>query len=808
MSTSDSQPVRASIARGSIDRALLTWILMLACLLGGIWGFLTIGRLEDPAFTIKTAVVSTGYPGASAAEVAREVSEPLESAIQQMDEIDTISSINMPGVSIITVEIQSTYGGDELPRIWTTLRHRVADAARHLPNGVSQPLVNDSYGDVFGIMFAVTAEGFSDAERHQIATFLRRELLAVDGVADVEIAGLPEEAIFVEPELATAVVQGIPPNTLVSAITTATSLGDAGSLDRDGSRTLLQSPEGSESVGEIAGLTIGVGGEVLNLADFARVYRGRVDHPDQIIRIDGVEAFTLAVAGLATENIVDVGQRVDARLRELESEIPYGVDLHPVYQQHVVVDEASRAFLVNLAMSVAIVVGVLALTMGWRAAIVVGTTLLLTVVGTLFFMGMFGIEMERISLGALIIAMGMLVDNAIVVAEGMQMQMRHGQSSRDAAADVGGKTQIPLLGATVIGIMAFAGIGLSPDATGEFLFSLFAVIGISLMLSWVLAITVTPLMGHYFFQRAAEGEAGDAYGGAIYRAYGGLLRAALKVRWLVVAALAAITAICFVGFGQISQQFFPDSNTPMFYAHYLLPQGADIHHTAADMEVVEEWLLERPEVVSVATFVGQGASRFILTYEPELPRPTYGHLIIRTETRDQIPELRRDLDAFAAEHLPDGEFRTRRMVFGPGGGAPIEVRFSGPDATVLRQLAAEAEARMAAASDLLIHLRTDWREPELVLRPVYATDRAQTAGITRDNIADSLLFATDGSSAGVYREGDRLIPIVVRQDRSNWAGLHDQVVYSASAEQFIPLLQVIDGFRAEIQDTRIHRRDR
>ena len=226
MSTSDSQPVRASIARGSIDRALLTWILMLACLLGGIWGFLTIGRLEDPAFTIKTAVVSTGYPGASAAEVAREVSEPLESAIQQMDEIDTISSINMPGVSIITVEIQSTYGGDELPRIWTTLRHRVADAARHLPNGVSQPLVNDSYGDVFGIMFAVTAEGFSDAERHQIATFLRRELLAVDGVADVEIAGLPEEAIFVEPELATAVVQGIPPNTLVSAITTATSLGD------------------------------------------------------------------------------------------------------------------------------------------------------------------------------------------------------------------------------------------------------------------------------------------------------------------------------------------------------------------------------------------------------------------------------------------------------------------------------------------------------------------------------------------------------------------------------------------------------
>lgn len=794
------------IARASIDRPVTTWIIILVCLFGGIWGFFSLGRLEDPAFTIKQAVVVTQYPGASAEQVMTEVTEPLEAAIQGMGEVDTITSINRPGVSRIDVEVRSTYDGEELPAIWTDLRNKITDAALALPEGVGKPFVNDSFGDVFGIFFAVTAEGFDDAERHALATFLRRELLAVDGVADVDVQGLPEEAIFVEPDLALTAHRNISPQAVIGALASANSVAPAGTIREGGTSLQIQTPDGSDSVSEIAGLTVGVGGETLNLIDIAKVSRGRKVDPEQIIRHNGAEAFTLGIAGLGAENIVEVGNRVDARIAELMADIPFGVSLHPIYRQHVVVDEASTDFLVNLAMSVVIVVVVLGIFMGPRAAVVVGTTLLLTVVGTLLFMAIFSIEMERISLGALIIAMGMLVDNAIVVAEGMQTAMHRGRSSRKAATEAASKTQIPLLGATVIGIMAFAGIGLSPDATGEFLFSLFAVIGISLLLSWVLAVTATPLLGHYFFKVGKDGAA-DAYSGPVFRAYGWTLRLALRLRWLVILLLIGVTVACYWGFGQVRQQFFPNSNTPIFFVHYKLPQGTPIATTAQRMELLESWLSERQDVTAYSTFVGQGATRFLLTYTSESANPSYGHLIIRAETLEAIPPLQADIESFAAENLPEGEFRTTRLVFGPGGSAPIEVRFSGSDPRILRDLADKAARVLDDTSPNILLPRINWREQELVLKPVYATDRAQTAGISRDDVANVLKGATDGTTAGVYREGDRQIPIIVRTAPDAGLSVMDQVVVSSSGT-VIPIEQVLDGMRYETQNTLIHRRDR
>ncbi|NKW91994.1 efflux RND transporter permease subunit [Rhodobacteraceae bacterium R_SAG9] len=796
-----------NIARGSIDRPIYTWMIILIFLIGGAVSFLNLGRLEDPAFTIKQAVVVTQYPGATSEQVAIEVSEPLESAIQKMEEVDYITSINQPGVSQIDVHIKSTYDGNELPEVWTRLRARVADAGRHLPTGVSTPLVNDSFGDVFGIFLGVTAEGFSDAEKHELATFLRRELLTVDGVADVEIQGLPEEAIFVEPDLALSVNQNISLNAIAGAIANADAVNAAGTVTIDGARTRIMRPDGSDTVSEIAGLSLGQDGKVVNLVDTSRVFRDRVDNPRQIIRFNGEEAFTLGVAGIATENIVVVGKRVDEKLAQMASDIPAGVELHPIYQQHVVVEKASNDFLVNLAMSVAIVVAVLAIFMGWRAAVVVGVTLFLTVVGTFLFMGLFSIEMERISLGALIIAMGMLVDNAIVVAEGMQISMLQGKNSREAADEASGKTQIPLLGATIIGIMAFAGIGLSPDATGEFLFSLFAVIGISLLLSWVLALTVTPMLGHYLFKQVKGGE-GDAYGGLIFRMYGASLRLALKLRWLVIVGLIAVTAVCYAGFGLMKQQFFPDSNTPLFFVHYKLQQGTPISTTSDQMAVLEEWLDERDDVVSYATFVGQGATRFMLTYESEKANPSYGHIIVRAENLEAIPPLQKDLEAFGAEALPEGEFRTKRLVFGPGGGDPIQVRFSGSDPVVLRQLATQAAEVLTQTTEDITSVRTNWREQELVIKPIYATERAQTAGVDREDIADMFQFATDGLTTGEFRENERLIPIILRRQADGVFGLVDQVVYSTTSNSFVPVEQMVDGFVHETQNTLIHRRDR
>ena len=793
------------IARFSINRPLYTWIVMLICLLGGIWGFANLGRLEDPAFTIKTAIVVTQYPGASAEEVALEVTEPLESAIQKMGEIKDIESMNQPGLSWITVNMQDTFDGTELPAIWTKLRNRVAEA--RLPSGATVPFVNDSFGDVYGLYYAVTAPGFSDAEIYELSTHLRRELLLVDGVSDVALAGVPNEVIYVEPDLALSSSLGIPPAAMVGAMSSANEVVDGGALQGTDGRTLLQRPAGSDSVSEIAALSVGVGGQVINLADFSHIYRAREADPDLIIRHNAQEAFTLGVAGIATENIVEVGKRVDAKLDELRAGLPMGISVQSIYRQHAVVEEASNAFLVNLAMSVGIVVAVLAVFMGWRAAIVVGSTLLLTVVGTLFFMALGAIEMERISLGALIIAMGMLVDNAIVVAEGMQIAMRHGKSSRDAATEAASKTQIPLLGATVIGIMAFAGIGLSPDATGEFLFSLFAVIGISLLLSWVLAITATPLLGHYFFKRGAEGTS-DGYDGAMFRGYAAVLRASLKLRWLVIVALVVGTAVCYALFGQIKQQFFPDSNTPLYFVHYKLPQGSSIHQTSGSLAVLEDWLVEREDVEAVTAFAGQGASRFMLTYQSEDPNPSYGHLIVRVRTLEVIEAEMDALEAYAATALPQGEFRVKRLAFGPGGGAPIEVRFSGRDPNVLRDLADEAMARMQAASDNILNPRQDWRERELVLRPLYAEERAQDAGISRTDITEILQFATEGTSGGTFRERERQIPIVIRMPRDSELALADHMIYSDSGGTLVPLQQVIDGFTFEPQDTLLHRRDR
>ncbi len=794
-----------NIARLSIDRPILTWIIILGCLLGGIWGFFSLGRLEDPAFTIKTAVVVTQYPGSDAQQVAREVSEPIESEIQKMAEVKEVRSMNQPGLSWITVDMKDQYDGTELPQIWTKLRNRVGSA--RLPSGAGQPFVNDGFGDVFGIYYAVTAPGYSDAEIYELATFLRRELLTVSGVADVNLSGLPNEVIYVQPDLVISTNQNVPPSAIQNAIANADTVTDGGSLQSADGRTLIQGPEGNDSVREIAGLTVGVGGEILNLFDFADVFRAREQNPDLIIRHNGAEAFTLGIAGLSSENIVDVGHRADAKLAELAPQIPLGVELQPIYQQHLVVEKASNDFLVNLAMSVGIVVIVLAVFMGWRAAVVVGSTLLLTVVGTLLFMAFFSIEMERISLGALIIAMGMLVDNAIVVAEGMQIAMRRGQSSRDAAEDAAKKTQIPLLGATVIGIMAFAGIGLSPDSTGEFLFSLFAVIAISLMLSWLLALTVTPLLGHYFFKQGTGGEA-DAYGGPLFRLYGNFLRACLKLWWLVTAVLLGVTVMCFMLFGQIKQQFFPDSNTPLFFVHYKLAQGASIHETSQDLKGLEDWLADQPDVVSATAFAGQGAARFMLTYQAEDPNPSYGHIIVRTDTIDKIAPLIAKMEKFAATQLPQGEFRAKRLAFGPGGGDPIQARFSGPDPEVLRDLATEAMTRLSDASPNIIAPRIDWREMEQVLRPVYATDRAQEAGITRDDITNVLRFATVGIDAGVYREGDRQIPIVLRANPQEDLSLTDHVVYSESGQSFVPFEQVTDGLRFESQNTLVMRRDR
>ena len=799
------------IARFSIQYPIYTWLFMLFAVFGGAIGYLSVGKLEDPTFTLKSALVITPYPGATAAEVATELSEVLEAEIQQMDEVKTVKSRNTQGSSVIEVEVEDQFDGDELPQIWDDLRDRVEDAQRALPAGALPSIVNDDFGDVFGILYAVSAPGFSDAEIWDIATFMRRDLLTVEGVANVEIKGLPEEAIFVEPSSQIVSSLGIDPGLIIGAISASTAINPTGFVNNGSANLRIEGPSAEDSVSEISGLTFGFQGEVMNLLDIAEVSRGRVDDPEHILRHNGQEVFTLGISGLLSENIVSVGQRVEAELKVLEEFLPVGVTVTPIYEQHRVVSDANDSFLISLALSVAVVIGVLALFMGPRAAVVVGVSLLLTVMSTFFFMYLFDVKVERISLGALIIAMGMLVDNGIVIAEGMQQEMRKGRSSRDAADSAAQKTQIPLLGATVIGIMAFAGIGLSPDATGEFMFSLFAVIAISLLLSWFVAVTVTPLLGHYLFKTG--GLVGDdtGYNGPVFRAYGSLVRGALRLRWLVIIGLLGTTVACVMAFGQVKQQFFPPATTPLFYVEYKASQGTAIGDVSADLAVIEEWLLARDDVEAVTSTIGQGLTRFILTYNPARQDSSYGQLVIRAKEASAIPALRAELDQFGINALPWVELQTKRIIYGPPVSSDIEARFSGPDPEVLRALAAQAIDVLHNATPRLHSEHTDWREREIVTRPLYAEDRAQAAGIGRSDVANAIALATNGIPAGTYRERDRLIDIVVRTPRSETerdGQLLDQIVYSNAIGGYLPLSQVIDGFAVLAEDPVIERRNR
>jgi len=800
------------IAGASIDKPVNTWLIVLICILGGLWGLMTVGRLEDPNFTIKNALILTPYPGATAEEVETEVTEIIESALQQLPQLKHVTSRSMPGMSEVSVEMKDTYDAAKMPQVWDELRRKVSDARGQLPDGAGPSRVNDDFGDVFGLFYAISAPGFSDGEIRDISTFLRRELLTVPNVAKVETAGEPEEAIYVEIAQDRLASLGLSLNDVLQAIQAENRVAESGAITLSDRRVRISPGTAFDTAGEIESLRLGVPGSTqqISLIDIAKITREKVEVPDHLIWLDGERVFTLAVAGVKSANIVEIGHAVEARLEKLKDRLPLGVTVHPVYEQHKVVDGAINDFLFSLLLSVSIVIGVLCLFMGWRVGVVVGITLFLTVFGTLFFMRLFGIELERISLGALIIAMGMLVDNAIVVVEGMLVNMQRGWAAKEAAQDAAKRTQLPLLGATVIGIMAFSGIGLSDDITGEFMFSLFFVIAVSLLLSWLLAVSVTPMFGEKILRVSENAADDDPYDTAGRRFYRRVLTGSLRMRGLCVAGLAGFTLLCIGLFGFVPQSFFAAANTPLFYLDYQLPQGTDIRATSRDLLEIEKLVQDREEVVQVTALAGRGATRFMLTYDPVQPDTSYGQLIIRTHHRDEIPGLAQELRAELSRLYPQAQIRTKRIIFGPPSDAKIEVRFSGPSSETLRALGDEAIQIFQANGDA-VDIRQNWREKELVIRPVFNEERARIAGVARTDLAQSLQFATEGIRATSYREGDIQIPIIARppdDERLDVTRLEDRLVWSAREGSLVPVTQVVDSFEMAPEDAVIRRRDR
>ncbi|HEY5657227.1 MAG TPA: efflux RND transporter permease subunit, partial [Myxococcota bacterium] len=619
-----------NIAQFWIDNRVVTLVLTFVFLGGGISAFNGMSRLEDPEFTIKDALVITPYPGASPAEVEEEVTDRIEEAAQKLGQLRELESRSTRGMSTVTVSIKKKYDRNSLPQVWDELRRKVGDAQRELPPGAGPSLVVDDYGDVFGVFIAIFGEEYNYAQLKQFTDFLRKELLLVQDVAKIETYGERVEAIFVELERDRMAKLQIPPELIIDELRSRNAVADAGHVEV-GPEFIAVVPTGEvRSVEQFGAILIARGAnEQIYLRDVARITRGYVEPPANLLEYDGKSAIGLGISTVSGGNVVVMGEALAKRTRELQGQIPLGLEVGFVSVQSRAVTEAIRGFTSSLLQAVAIVVVVLLFFMGLRSGMLIGFVLLLTIIGSFMFLAPWGVALERISLGALIIALGMLVDNAIVIVDGVLVRQQRGMDTRDAAIEVVRQSAIPLLGATAVAILAFAAIGTSDDSTGEFCRSLYQVVLVSLSFSWITAVTATPLLCVLFLPMPETTEAsGDPYDTPFYRRYSGFLRTCIRRRWMTVALVGAAFAVSLWGFGRVNQSFFPPSTRPQFMVDLWLPQGTHIDTTKARAVEVSDWISELEGVTHVTQLIGQGGLRFLLTYKPEKSNPAYVQLLV------------------------------------------------------------------------------------------------------------------------------------------------------------------------------------
>ncbi|OAJ95606.1 efflux RND transporter permease subunit [Vibrio bivalvicida] len=812
--SSQSDDEITGIAAYFIRNRVISWMISLIFLIGGVSAFFSLGQLEDPAFTIKDAMVVTSYPGATPQQVEEEVTYPIEKAIQQLTYVDEVNSTSSRGLSQITVSMKNNYGPDDLPQIWDELRRKVNDLKGQLPPGVNDPTVIDDFGDVYGILLAVTGDGYSYKELLDYVDYLRRELELIDGVSKVSVSGEQQEQVFIEISMKRLSTLGIAPNTVFNLLSTQNVVSDAGAI-RIGDEYIRIHPTGEfENVDQLGDLIITESGAqgLIYLKDVADIKRGYVEVPSNIITFNGDLALNLGVSFAQGVNVVEVGERFDRRLAELKYQQPVGVGISEIYSQPKEVDKSVSGFVVSLGQAVAIVIIVLLFFMGLRSGLLIGLILLLTVLGTFIFMKYFAIDLQRISLGALVIALGMLVDNAIVVVEGILIGTQKGRTRMQAATDIVTQTKWPLLGATVIAVTAFAPIGLSEDATGEYCGTLFTVLLISLMLSWFTAISLTPFFADIFFkgQKFKQGEGSDPYNGMIFVVYKGFLEFCMKRAWLTVIVLIVGLAVSIVGFTQVKQSFFPSSTTPMFLTDIWLPEGTDIRATNTKLKALESWLSEQEGVEHVTATAGQGLQRFMLTYSPEKSYSAYGEITTRVADYEQLESLMKNFRLYLEDKFPEINYKLKQIELGPGGGAKIEARIIGSDPTVLRGIAKQVEDIMHADPGAT-NIRHDWRERTKVLEPQFNESQARRYGISKSDVDEFLAMSFSGKSIGVYRDGTTLMPIVARLpegERVDIRNIEGMKIWSPALGEYIPLQQVTLGYDIRWEDPIIVRKNR
>jgi len=811
-----------SLTAIAIDKKSVTYFATFLIVLAGIASFFQLGWLEDPEFTVKTAAITTVYPGASAAEVELEVTDLLELKIQEMEEIKNIYSESRPGLSIIKIDIKDAVWSDELPQVWDVLRKKIGDVEHELPPGAGKPEVGDDFGYVFGFLLSITGDGFTYAELETHVKRLRKELSLVEGVARVDLWGAQEKRIYLDTAENQLTSLGLTPADIQKTLELQNKIVDAGYLEIQNQRLRI-APTGafdeSQDIGELNVTASQINpnnkNEILQLKDVVTINEGYIKPAKQLLRFNGENAISIALAPIGGTNIVTVGEAIDKRLAELQANLPIGVEIHKISWQSDSVAESIKVFMVNLLEAVIIVLIVLAVSMGLRVGVIIGFSgLVVAILGTFIVMKIVGIDLQRVSLGALIISMGMMVDNAIVVVDGFVVKLKQGVARKQAAIDAASTPSWPLLGATVIACMAFYPIYTSTASTGEYAGSLFIVVFISLMFSWLLSQTVTPLMCMAMLPDPKNTGEDDIYSSGFYQKFRKLLAVSIEYRRLFMAGIVGLLLLSVIGFRYVPVLFFPESSRLQVMVDYWEPEGNRIEHVSENLLNIEGKIQTLSQVESVSSFIGQGPPRFYLPVNPESPHASYAQLIINTKTLADVDTVIDEMAPWFKANYPDAFIRVRKYPVGSFDDWKFEARFSGPaeaDPEILRDLAKQGLA-ILEKSPYTMEARSNWRQRVKQVVPDYDQARGRWSNISRNDLANSSKRAFDGIVVGQFRQNDDLIPIVLRhqeKERNQVATNFEMLqVLSPKALEAVPLAQVTKSVNVKWEDPIIWRWDR
>ena len=806
-----------SLTRFAIEKNRITLVLVTLLFLSGVLAYVNLPKAQDPGFTVRAAVITTRLPGAAPERMEQLVTDKIEKKVQEMPEVDFISSESRSGISIVTVNFKESY--KNMRPIFDDMRRKVDDVAEDLPKGINGPHVNDEFGDVFGSVFTLAGEGYNYADLEDVADEIRDELLKEPDIAKVSIHGAQEEVVFVEYNNARLTELGLSPQQLASVLASVNILSSGGNIVNGRERVALEPTGNYESVEELRRTVLELpSGGLVYLGDIANVYRDYVDPPSSIARVNGQPTLVLAISMRDGGDILKLGERLDQLIPEIEARYPWGIAMEKIWFQADLVEQSVDNFVSSLAQAIVIVVLVMVAFLGFRTGTIVAALIPTTMIITFFVMQLFDITINQISLAALIISLGLLVDNAIVMVESVLLKREGGMPAVQAAIESGVELKGPLLVSSLTTAAAFMPIGLAESAVGEYTADIFYVVGISLLTSWLLTMTFIPMLTTISLkvkQKHSGGE--EVFDGRWYAVYRGFLITSLRHKALFGLAVIVVFVLAIQGMGMVRQIFIEPSQDPVFTGKLEMPLGTSIEASEAVVAAIDEFLAEtyyqseegEPVLANWMTFVGEGGPRFSLTLDPPNPNPANSFLVGNTHDGARVEEVMAGVEQFVRAEFPDLAVQLSRMENGPPVGYPIQIRLSGQGIDDLYRIADQVTHQLYQYPGVT-SVKNSWGLQTKKLLVDINQERARRAGVTSEDVAYSLRTSLAGIELTQYREDDKLIPVRLRTvaaDREDVGKLDGMSVYAQASGDRVPLKQVAD-VRLVFEPGMIEHRDR